>query len=50
MSEYMFIAINEAYNNWKTMDKARVAKHVVQGSITSKEFKEIVGEDYVAPE
>lgn len=49
MSEYMFVAINEAYNNWKTMDKARVAKHVVQGSITPDEFKKIVGEDYAAP-
>ncbi len=49
MTEYMTSAINEAYNNWKTMTKADVAKHVVQGSITPKEFKEIVGEDYVAP-
>lgn len=45
----MFIVFKFAYQLWHTMDKDAVAAEVVKGSITSDEYKTIVGEDYVAP-
>ena len=45
----MFITFKFAYQNWGTMTKEDVADEVIKGSITADEYKEIVGEDYVAP-
>lgn len=46
MTQYMFIAINTAYNSWHSMTKEEVAEQVVKGSITPDEYKRITGEDY----
>ncbi|AWZ43149.1 XkdX family protein [Latilactobacillus sakei] len=45
----MFIVFKFAYQNWNTMNKDDVMAQVVKGSISEEQFKEIVGEDYVAP-
>ncbi|MCT3021053.1 XkdX family protein [Pediococcus pentosaceus] len=41
--------INIMYNSWGTLTKEEVAAYVVKTALTPEEFKEIVGEDYVAP-
>ena len=45
----MFIVFKYGYQNWGTMDKKAEMAEVVKGSITAEQYKEITGEDYVAP-
>lgn len=44
----MFTVFKFAFQLWHTMDKAAVAEEVTKKSITTDQYKEITGEDYVA--
>jgi uncharacterized XkdX family phage protein len=49
MSEHMETMVNIMYNDWKTLTKEEVAAFVPKKALTIEEYKQITGEDYVAP-
>lgn len=49
MSEHMETMIDIMYNDWKCITKEEIAKYVIKKALTSEEYKQIVGEDYIAP-